>query len=59
MHTSMMKKPEENNTTATAPGDFSEFMWMAEEGAEEGLKQQVSQSCQKTRERDIYLLLLC
>jgi len=32
-----MKKPEDPIT-----GEFSEFMWMAEDGAEEGLEQQAS-----------------
>ena len=31
-----MKKPEE-----TSSPDFTEYMWMAEEGAEEGLVKQV------------------
>ena len=33
-----MKKPEEYYSSGP---DFSEYMWMAEDGAEEGLQQQV------------------
>lgn len=32
-----MKKPDEPNGP-----DFSEYLWMAEEGAEEGLEKQVN-----------------
>lgn len=35
-----MKKPEEYYHTNP---DFSEFLWMAEDGADEGLQQQVFQ----------------
>lgn len=33
-----MKKPDE---VIDRDGDFSEYLWMAEDGAEEGLQQQV------------------
>lgn len=33
-----MKKPDDN-----CDSDFSEFMWMAEDGADEGLQQQVEE----------------
>ncbi|XP_067929274.1 polyadenylate-binding protein-interacting protein 2B-like [Watersipora subatra] len=35
-----MKKPEEYYSSGP---DFSEYMWMAEDGAEEGLQQQIEE----------------